>query len=98
MSDRVVRDSERAMDLCKKACSSRARPVPAASCAEKQMTKFHHNYFKTMPRTMETAFGPYQRHGLVEQCDPMPVADKIVTVLGVVCLVVIVALIGLGVL
>lgn len=53
---------------------------------------------KRYPRTLEEAFGPYQRHGLVEQYDPMPVADKIVTVLGVVCLVVIVTLIGLGVL
>jgi hypothetical protein len=29
------------------------------------------------PRTLEEAFGPYQRHGLVDQ-DPMPTADKIV--------------------
>ena len=30
------------------------------------------------PRTLEQAFGPYQRHGLVEHCDPMPKADRIV--------------------
>lgn len=53
---------------------------------------------KRYPRTLNEAFGPYQEYGLVEQYDPMPVADKIVTILGVVCLVVIVALVGLGVL
>ncbi len=33
------------------------------------------------PRTLEEAFGPYQRHGLVEQYDPMPKADRIVVAL-----------------
>ena len=41
------------------------------------------------PRTLEEAFGPYNRHGLVEHYDPMPKADKIVTIGSVVGLIVV---------
>lgn len=41
------------------------------------------------PRTLEEAFGPYQRHGLVEQFDPMPKADRIVVTMSVIGLVVV---------
>lgn len=32
------------------------------------------------PRTLEEAFGPYQRHGLFVEYDPVPKSDKIVIV------------------
>ena len=54
----------------------------------KQRTQF--------PRSLEQAFGPYQRHGLVEQPDPMPAADKIVVGVGIVALVILFVLIALG--
>lgn len=56
--------------------------------------KPRHNY--TFPRTMEQAFGPYQRYGLVEQHEPMATADKIVVVVGVVALVALLALLAFG--
>ena len=33
---------------------------------------------RKFPRTLEEAFGPYQRHGLAEEYDQMPMADVIV--------------------
>lgn len=38
------------------------------------------NTTRRYPRTLEEAFGPYQRHGLEKQFDPMPTADKIVVI------------------
>lgn len=55
--------------------------------------KPRHNY--TFPRTMEQAFGPYQRYGLVEQPDPMPTKDKIVVGVGIVALAILFVLIAL---
>lgn len=52
---------------------------------------------KRYPRTLTEAFGPYQEHGLVEQYDPMPVADRIVVAIGAVGFIAVIALIGLGV-
>ena len=48
------------------------------------------------PRTLEEAFGPYQRHGLVEQHDPMPKADKIVTAIGLAAAITLVLLAAVG--
>jgi hypothetical protein len=44
---------------------------------------------RTFPRTLESAFGPYQRHGLVEQQDPMPKADKLVVIASAIGLLVV---------
>ena len=48
------------------------------------------------PRTLEEAFGPYQRPGLVEHYDPMPRADRIVTAISIVGLlaVAVMAIVG----
>jgi hypothetical protein len=46
------------------------------------------NTTKRYPRTLDEAFGPYQRHGLQEQYSPMPKEDKIVVIAGVICLAV----------
>lgn len=49
------------------------------------------------PRTMEEAFGPYQRHGLVEHYDPMPKADKLVIGISAVAALALVVMALLGV-
>ena len=41
------------------------------------------------PRSLEEAFGPYQRQGLVEYQDPMPAADKLVTATSIIGLAVV---------
>jgi hypothetical protein len=54
------------------------------------------NTTRKFPRTLDEAFGPYQRHGLVEQYDPMPREDKIVTIIGGVVLVGVVVALVMG--
>jgi hypothetical protein len=51
------------------------------------------------PRTLEEAFGPYARElaPLVERSDPMPTADKIVTVFSAITLVGVIGALVLGV-
>ena len=48
------------------------------------MNNRHSSYTGRYARTLEQAFGPYQRGGLVERYDPMPKQDKIIVVAGVV--------------
>lgn len=50
----------------------------------------------SFPRTLEQAFGPYQRHGLVEKHEPMPTADKIIVAVGAVALLALLVFIVLG--
>lgn len=52
---------------------------------------------KRYPRTLEEAFGPYQRYGLQTEYDPMPKADRIVVVISVITAAVLGALIFTGV-
>jgi hypothetical protein len=51
---------------------------------------------KRYPRTLDEAFGPYQRHGLVEYQDPMPLADKLIVWAGAVGLLTVGAMALLG--
>jgi len=61
------------------------------------MNTNHSNYTGRMHRTMESAFGPYQRHGLVTEYDPMPKADKLVVIASAIVLVVVAILVITGV-
>jgi hypothetical protein len=54
------------------------------------------NTTRKFPRTLDEAFGPYQRHGLVEHYDPMPKEDKIVAIIGGVVLVGVVVALVMG--
>lgn len=47
---------------------------------------------RKFPRTLEEAFGPYQRQGLVEHYDPMPKADRIVVGISLAAVAALVAL------
>jgi len=49
------------------------------------------------PRSLDEAFGPYQRHGLVEYQYPMPKADKLVVIASAIVLVVVAILVITGV-
>jgi hypothetical protein len=51
---------------------------------------------RKFPRTLEEAFGPYQRHGLGEHYDPMPAADKIVVAAGCVVAVALIVMAAVG--
>lgn len=51
---------------------------------------------RKFPRSLEEAFGPYQRGGLVEEQDPMPVADRIVIAISAVAAVAVGAMILAG--
>jgi hypothetical protein len=44
------------------------------------------NTTKRYPRTLDEAFGPYQRHGLQEQYSHMPKEDRIVVIASVIAL------------
>lgn len=48
------------------------------------------------PRTLEEAFGPYQRHGLQEQYDPMPQADRLVIAISAVAALALLLMLALG--
>jgi hypothetical protein len=52
---------------------------------------------KRYPRTLDEAFGPYQRHGFVEEYDPMPKADKLVVIASAIGLLVVGILVITGV-
>ena len=46
------------------------------------------------PRTLEEAFGPYARGGLVSEPDPMTKEDRVIAGIAAVVLVVVVALLA----
>lgn len=48
------------------------------------------------PRTLNEAFGPYAGQRIVEPCDPMPKADRIVVATGLVAAVALIAMTALG--
>lgn len=54
------------------------------------------NTTRKYPRTLEQAFGPYARGPISEQYDPMPRADKIVTVFGAAVLAGVVVALVMG--
>lgn len=62
------------------------------------MNRNHSNYTGRMHRTLTDAFGPYA-HGsqLQPRQDPMPTADKIVVVGGLILMAVVAALVMMGV-
>ena len=55
------------------------------------------NTTRKFPRTLEEAFGPYARGPIHEPDAPMPTADKIVVVGGLILMAVVVALVFFGV-
>lgn len=50
------------------------------------------NTTRTFPRTMEQAFGPYQRHGLHTTPEPMHKHDRIVVTASAIVFVALIAI------